>query len=111
MPAKNARGFTLLEMILAIVIASTVAMMGIHFMRPTGQHSRQKACDLTRQTIQLEVGRYHDRVGSFPRRDLRELADPDYFPNGLPECPAQGGRYLLQGTEVVCPLHEATRTP
>lgn len=110
-PGLQREGFTLLEVILAVVIAATVAAMGVHFMRPTGLHSRQQACDLTRQTVQLEAGRYHDAKGVWPRSDLRELNDSAYFPNGVPSCPAQGGAFQLKGSQVVCPLHEATRNP
>lgn len=110
-PGLQRGGFTLLEVILAVVIAATVAAMGVHFMRPTGIHSRQQACDLTRQTVQLEAGRYRDANGVWPRSDLRELNDPTYFPNGVPSCPAQGGAYQLNGSQVVCPVHEATRQP
>ena len=110
-PGLQRGGFTLLEVILAVVIAATVAAMGVHFMRPTGIHSRQKACDLTRQTVQLEANRYRDANGVWPRNDLRELVAAEHFVNGVPSCPAQGGAYRLNGSQVVCPLHEATRRP
>ncbi len=110
-PGLRRRGLTLLEVILAVVIAATVAAMGLHFMRPTGVHSRQQSCDLTRQTVQLEAGRYRDANGVWPSSDLRQLNDSAYFPNGVPSCPAQGGAYRLTGSQVVCPVHEATRHP
>ncbi|QDS93057.1 hypothetical protein FF011L_18120 [Roseimaritima multifibrata] len=99
-------GFSLLEIILAIVISSMVAMMGLHYMRPTGAHSHDQACELTRQTVQFELGRYQGETGLLPRSDLRELNTATYFANGLPKCPAQGGAYQLKGAEVVCPLHD-----
>ena len=105
------RGLTLLEIILALVIATTVAMIGLHFIRPTGRHARQHSCDLTRQTIQFEVHRYQRQSSRLPRRDLRELENQNYFPFGVPDCPSGGSEYQLQGDVVVCPDHEATRIP
>lgn len=110
-PPTDRLGLTLLEIILALVIATTIAMIGLHFIRPTGRHARQNACDLTRQTVQLEAHRYQRQHGRLPRRDLRQLHHQDHFPVGVPACPAGGAAYRLQGEVVICPDHEATRVP
>jgi prepilin-type N-terminal cleavage/methylation domain-containing protein len=115
MSAKNAsrvefrNAFTLLEMILAVVIISAVAALSLQHLRPSGQVARQRSCDVTRQTLQNYADRYYSREGTWPSRDLREIAVPTYAGDDLPLCPCEGGRYQMSGSLIICPVHEASR--
>jgi prepilin-type N-terminal cleavage/methylation domain-containing protein len=104
------RGFSLLELIAAICIATVVAMMGIHHLRPAGDSGKQHSCDLTRQLLQNDVQRYLEMTGNLPRADMIELISPQFAGPQLPVCPATKQSYTMSrdGT-VSCPTHESTR--
>lgn len=104
------RGFTLIEIIAALVIASLVSVIGIQYLRPSGDSSKQHSCDLTRELLQNDVQRYFDGNGVMPAANLNELASPEYSGIVLPTCPTTDRAYRLDrnGT-VICPTHESTR--
>ena len=102
--------FSLLEIIAALVIAATVAIVGIQYLRPAGDTGKQRSCDLTREIVQNDAQRYFEFNGSMPGTDLKELASPEYSGAVLPTCPVTGQAYRLdKDNNVVCPTHEATR--
>lgn len=102
--------FSLLEIIAALVIAATVAVAGIQFLRPAGDSGKQRSCDLTRETLQNDLQRYFDSTGSVPGAHLNELVSPQYSGAVLPTCPVTGESYGLdKGNNIVCPAHESTR--
>jgi competence protein ComGC len=105
-------GISLIEILLALAIAATVAAIGIEYLRPADRHGKQRSCDLARQLLQNDAQRYLDRTGRLPSSDLRELRVPTYAGSVLPSCPASGDAYRLdrKGT-VFCPEHESTREP
>lgn len=106
----NQAGFSLLEVMAALVIASIVAVIGIQHLRPSGVSSKQKSCDLTRELLQNDVQRYWEFSGALPSADLNELASPQYSGPVLPTCPTTDQAYRLDRTDtVICPTHEATR--
>jgi len=107
---QNRNGFSLLEIIAAVVISAALAAFGIQFLRPAGDSGKQRSCDLTRELLQNDVQRYFDNTGTMPRADLAELVDPQYSGSVLPSCPVTREAYMLDraGT-VACPTHEQTR--
>ncbi len=106
---RKSQGFSLLEMILAVVIISTVAAVSLQFIRPTGTVARQRACDVTRQLLQNEAERYFSEQGIWPSRRLSELSSARFTGNPIPPCPCGGGSYEMSGGIVICPVHEPTR--
>ncbi len=107
---SRSRGFTLLELIAAVIIASMLMVLSIRFMRPPAEAGSQRSCDLTRQLLQNDADRFLETVGRSPSRDLRELRSDDYSGVVLPTCPVTGEPYSIDNSGVVvCPTHEATR--
>jgi len=106
---RRPRAFSLLEMILAVVIISTVAAVSLQYLRPTGEAARQRTCDVTRQLLQNYTDRYYSSAGSWPSRDLSEIATATFAGDSLPLCPCDGSRYEMSGAIVICPTHESTR--
>lgn len=103
-------GFSLLEVIAAVIIAATVATIGVHYLKPASTSSRQHACDMTRQQLQNNADRYFESSGRRVSRNLRQLRRPEFSGNPLPRCPATNRRYRRNGRGVVyCPVHEKTR--
>ena len=107
--ARSRQAFTPLELILVVVIIATVAAVSLQYLQPAGNTTRQRACDVTRQTLQNHADRYYSQAGTWPSRDLAELATQSFAGNLLPACPCQGGRYEMSGAIVICPAHEADR--
>lgn len=83
-PNRNA--FSLLEIIAALVIASTVAVVGIEYLRPSGDTGKQRSCDLMRELLQNDTQRYFECVGSMPSANPNELAFPEYSGAVLSAC-------------------------
>ena len=106
----NKCGFTLMEIIAALVIASLVSVIGIQYLRPSGDSSKQRSCDLTREMLQNDVQRYFEIHGVMPAASLNELAAPEYSGLLLPTCPVTDQAYSLDRNDnVICPVHESTR--
>ena len=102
-------GFSLLEVIAALVLTAIVALIGIRHLSVPGETANQRSCDMTRQTLQGYVDRYRDATGRSPSRDLREIRTTTYAGTSLPTCPVTGQPYRHQRGVVGCPTHEATR--
>ncbi len=109
-PSGERAGVSLLEVVAALMIAATVAVMSITYLRKPGITANQRSCDLTRKVLQADTQRYLDTTGALPNAQLLELATPEYTGAVLPKCPITGESYRLGGGGIVeCPTHEATR--
>ena len=64
--ARNENGFSLLEVIAALVLTAVVAVIGIRHLSVPGDTAHQRTCDTTRQTLQGYADRYRDATGQFP---------------------------------------------
>ncbi|MGI9470876.1 MAG: type II secretion system protein [Rubripirellula sp.] len=101
---------SLLEIVAALAIASSVAAIGIQYIQPAGDSARQRSCDLTRQLLQNDCQLYLETNGRLPQADLLELQSEQYSGDQLPTCPGTGESYRLDRRGVVhCPTHESTR--
>ena len=111
MAIRKRTAMSLIEILAALVIAATIAAIGIQYIRPAGATGKQRTCDLTREILQTDARRFSEATGRTPSSDLRELATNQYTGTTLPICPVTGQSYRLDrsGT-VTCPTHESTRT-
>ncbi|ELP32401.1 competence type IV pilus major pilin ComGC [Rhodopirellula baltica] len=97
--------FSILEIIVALTIATMFAMTGLAFVQTHGETAKARACEGTRSMLQRDVELYEHENGRSPGRTLRELADEDYTGVSLPTCPTSGNAYGLDNGDVVCPTH------
>lgn len=103
-------GFSLLEIMATIIIAATVAMIGVQYLRPSGDNGKQRSCDLTRELLQNDLQRYLEATGMLPSANLNELISDQYSGMVLPTCPVTGQSFSMDNSGVVgCPTHEPTR--
>ncbi|MFG0267695.1 MAG: competence type IV pilus major pilin ComGC [Rhodopirellula sp. JB055] len=98
-------GFSILEIIVALTIATMFAMTGLAFVQTHGETAKSRACEANRSMLQRDVELYESETGRLPSRTLRELADEDYSGVNLPTCPVSGAAYGLDQGDVICPTH------
>jgi prepilin-type N-terminal cleavage/methylation domain-containing protein len=89
------RGLTLLEIMLATVILTVVAVTMLQFTRYPGQRVKQSACDLRVEQLQVLCQQFYADTGRWPSSDLREIVGARYLGSPLPVCPVDGRSYRL----------------
>jgi len=95
-PLSRARGFSLLELFAVITILGIVAAIVLPQMSKNSSAAREKVRKYHQATINAAVQQYHEDHGTWPAKDLSDLAeDPRYFPEGLPVDPTSDSPYLL----------------
>ena len=65
---------SLIELLAALMIAAAVSALGVHYLRPTGESSKQRSCDLTRALLQNDAQRFLEANGRLPRAICRNFA-------------------------------------
>ena len=110
MVSTRRKAMSLIEVLAALVIAATIAALGIQYLRPAGEAGKQRSCDMTREILQSHAQQYTESTGRTPSPDLRELGTTQFYGTVLPNCPVTGQSYRLnQSGTIICPTHEATR--
>ncbi|QDT07671.1 hypothetical protein K227x_60990 [Rubripirellula lacrimiformis] len=103
---NHRRGFSLIEILAALMIAATVATIAVTQFRTPGDTAHSRSCELGRQILQNEVQRHVDTTGSLPATDMRQLTTAEYWGTTLPACPVTGNAYTLDRSgNVTCATH------
>lgn len=103
---RAAKGFSLIEILAAVMIAAAIATIAISQFRVHGDTGYARSCLMTRETIQSEVDRYVAINGSSPSADLSELTRRDYWGSPIPNCPATGTPLQVDRSgRVICRNH------
>ncbi len=86
----------LLHLLIAIAMLSALAAALLPRALAWAAESKRDACASNRAAIRLTVERWYFLKGDWPDRKLADIGrDPDYFPNGVPRCPADGSSYEI----------------
>jgi general secretion pathway protein G len=94
--AINRAAFSLMELIAVVVILGILAALVLPRVNVSTDVSKETTCRHNRAEINVTVERYYLHTGGWPANDLSDIgADLDYFPGGLPVCPASGAAYRL----------------
>ena len=95
------KGFSLLEIIAAVVISAVVATLGVQHLRRPATDAHERSCDVTRETLQLHVNAYQSDFGRLPSAALGEIESDEYAGPQLPRCPVGDSAYRLDRRGVV----------
>lgn len=96
---RISRGFSLVELMAAVVILAIVAAYIIPRVGAYIAAANQNACWTNQGDIELQVKLWQRNHGSYPQTGLGDIgADPAYFPQGLPTCPVDGTPYTIDTT-------------
>lgn len=90
---RNAAGFTLIEILLAVVIAGILLAVAVTRFDFSQEETKADVCDANVAAINTAISAYWTQHDSYPA-DLTDVTrDPQYFPNGEPKCPFTGKPY------------------
>jgi len=93
---KNTKAFTLVEVIIVVLVVGVLSGVTIPRIKTTVQQARYKACSSNVARINSQVELFYRLKEEWPETDLSDIgADPEFFPDGLPVCPATGYNYWL----------------
>ncbi|NQT39295.1 MAG: type II secretion system protein [Planctomycetes bacterium] len=90
------RAFSLLELLAVVVILGVIALVVIPRINFSSTTAKENCCFQNKAEINAAVERYNFENGSLPN-NMNDLDDPAFFPEGLPDCPVSGGKYVLFG--------------
>jgi len=92
-------GFSLMELLAVVTILGIIAAIIVPRVTVSSDTAKQKVDAHNKATINAAVERWYIETGAWPSSDLSDIgADTDYFPDGIPVNPINGGAYSLNAT-------------
>ncbi|MFC1806053.1 competence type IV pilus major pilin ComGC [Planctomycetota bacterium] len=89
-------GFTLLELLIVVAILGVLAAIVLPRFIVPADGAERRACAANCAAIHSAVERWHMEKGVWPAANLNDIEnDPDYFPDGMPLCPVDGRKYVI----------------
>jgi competence protein ComGC len=105
---KKRTAHTRVELIAIVMIlaAVTLAAIAIPRISRNSAAAKTRACQTNVAMINTQLEVYYSENSSWPAALTDVTNDPNYFPKGVPACPA-GGNYSIDGTthRVSCSAH------
>jgi general secretion pathway protein G len=99
---KTAKGFTVIEVMLVVILISILAAIVIPRFAVSTKRAKVQSCEMNRAIINKQVESYYLVEATWPLDDLTDIgANNNYFPDGIPTCPVDLTSYVL----VTSPKH------
>lgn len=87
MKPEKRRGFSLIELMIVVLILGALTVIAIPRITGGTFNAGVNACRNNVDIMNTQIELYHSRTGSWPV-DLEQVTkDPNYFPDGPPQCP------------------------
>ena len=99
------KGFTLVELMIVVLILGALATIAIPRIMGGANIARANACKTNVKMMNSQIEVYYQNEGEWPNNLNKFINDPNYFPDGSPECPF-GDSYSLQGSTDHVKEHE-----
>jgi len=100
---RRFRGFSLLELLAVITIIGIIAAIAMPRLSIQSFGAKTKVCDQYVADLNSAIERYYFENGVFPA-NLSDL-QPDYYPEAIPVCPANGAAYVIDPVTYSIPPH------
>ena len=94
---RSEKGFTLVELMIVVLILGALAAIAIPRIMGGAQTARISACSTNIDMLNSQIELYNANEGSWPGVLTDVTGDPNYFPDGAPQCPI-GGTYIYNTT-------------
>jgi prepilin-type N-terminal cleavage/methylation domain-containing protein len=87
MRSEKRQAFTLVELMIAVLILGVLAAIAIPRINGSVFKAGVNACRKNVDIINSQIELYHSRTGLWPVEIGEIIKEPNYFPDGPPECP------------------------
>jgi len=91
------RGFTLVELLVVVLILGALAAIAVPRIIGGATNAKIDACKTNVDLVNSRIEMYYATQGSWPGQLTNVTSDPNYFPDGEPNCPF-GTSYIYNGT-------------
>lgn len=81
------RGFTLVELLVVVLILGALAAIAVPRIMGGATNAKINACKTNVDLINSQIELYYATKGSWPGQLADVTSDPNFFPDGQPECP------------------------
>ena len=98
---NHKKAFTLIELLLVVLILGALAAIAIPKISASSTTAKINACNTNVDILNSQIEMYRADTGSYPATLNALVTDPNYFPDGPPECP-EGGTYTMSNNRVSC---------
>ena len=92
----NRKGFTLVELLVVVLILGALVTLAIPRITGSAFNARVNACRTNVDRINSQIELYYQNEDTWPLNFNDLTNDPNYFPDGAPECPF-GNPYTIHG--------------
>jgi general secretion pathway protein G len=88
------KGFTLVELLVVVLILGALAAIAVPRIIGGATNAKINACATNVDLLNSQIELYYANKGDWPGQLADITTDPNYFPDGAPECPF-GSRYVV----------------
>jgi len=88
---RSNRAFTLVELLVVVMILGALAAIAVPRIIGGATNAKINACKTNVDLINSQVELYYANEGDWPSQLSDLTTDPNFFPDGAPECPYETG--------------------
>lgn len=81
------KAFTLVELLVVVMILGALAAIAVPRMISGATNAKIRACETNVDLINSQIELYFANENAWPPTLSTVTGNPDYFPDGAPECP------------------------